>query len=159
LTNATLYRGDGRYYLVPDDHELVSGTLELSTVQGSTVRVDAAAVAPFRVTEAIARAHTKAQLASMAAGMAQLTAGVARGVSALDEGSPTTRSALPALEASLARLTERLAQADLTKVDDYRDVREHMGSLQRLGEVAKLEAVLGEAQQTLAELFPPEGEE
>lgn len=153
LTNSTLYRGDGRFYLVPDDHDLAEGTLVLTSLDGATRSADAAGCAPFQVTEAIAKAHTRAALASLASGLADLTHSVGKGVSALDPSTPQAGAPLLGVEATLADLTKRLANADLTNVDDYRQIRGRVEALDRLGDAARLEAVLGEAQQSLSELL------
>jgi len=148
-----LYRGDGRFYLVPDDVALDGGDVAIVALDGRTVRASATQLAPFRVTESVARRFTAQTMGDFVQGLSQITRNMTRAMGALDEQLPTGDAPLPAVSALLADLDELLTDADLTRPDVRKKIDDRVAAMKRYGEVARLEEALGEAQQSSAELI------
>lgn len=143
-----LYRGDDRFYLVPDDVELPAGLLTIRALSGDARAVDPVAAAPYRVTEAVARKLAAAELRTVAGRLDQTLDSAGRMLSQLtrDEGS-----ALESLHAHLEKLTEALKTVDLATPAGVGAIDRLMAELAVVDDKAALERVKGEGYQSLAE--------
>jgi len=126
--------------------------VRLEALDGSTRSAAAEQLAPYEVTEAIARAHTARTMGDVVQGLSRLTSTMSQAVANVDDTVPGGEAPLPAVSAILDDLSKVLDGADLTRAADRREVTARVEALRRYGEVARLEGVLGEAQQSAADL-------